>query len=196
MRVAFVTHQFFPAFYTGVERLTLNLATQLEERGAECVVLTAARASSGSEAPYTWSGVRVRPVKARRPDPARPWRADPPLARRLEDVLAAEEVDVVHVMHPMRLPQALPAARQLGLPVVAHIPDFFYLCPRIILVRRDGSQCPTAEEGRACAAACRIRPGPQRFAASVAQLAAADAVISPCRATIELYADDAFATEM
>jgi glycosyltransferase involved in cell wall biosynthesis len=195
MRVAFVTHQFFPAFYTGVERLTLNLASQLEERGHECVVLTAARSSSGTETPYTWSGVRVRPVKARRPDRERPWRNDGRLARRLHDTLAEEEVDVVHVMHPMRLPQAQAAAQSLGLPVVAHIADFFYLCPRIVLVQCGGGQCPTASEGHACVSACGVRPGRERFARSVTQLAEADAVISPCRATIERHAAEGFSTE-
>src|SRR3954469_2296244 len=195
MRVALVTHQFFPAFYTGVERLSLNLASELQRRGHRCMVVTPARSSSGDATPYEWEGVRVRPVKARRADPAQPWRDDPKLARRLEEVLAEEGAELVHVMQPMRLPQAFAAAAALGLPCVAHVADFFYACPRIVLVRRDGSQCPTADAGRACVRACGIGPGPERFAASLSLLERADAVIAPCRATIARHAAEGFATE-
>ena len=109
MRIALVTHQFFPSYDTGVERLTLNLANQLTRMGHEAIVVTSADHSNGGAPSYAYDGAWVRTVAA---------------GVSLVDVLREESSDIVHVMHPMRLPQAFEAAEQLDLPVVAHVADF------------------------------------------------------------------------
>jgi glycosyltransferase involved in cell wall biosynthesis len=113
---------------------------------------------------------------------------------RLTEILGEERTDVVHVMHPMRLPQAFEAADRLDVPVVAHIPDFGYFCARLNLLRVDGSRCPTAMQGAACVSACGIDSGPERYAWGKALLARSAAVISPCRWTIERHAAEGFDT--
>lgn len=194
MRVALVTHQFFPSYYTGVERLTLNLANQLRRMGHETVVVTSAAHSNGGAPAYAYDGTWVRTVPAGETDLARPWLQDPRVADRLVDVLREEGTDVVHVMQPMRLPQAFEAAERLDLPVVAHIADFGYLCARINLLRVDGSRCPTAANGAACVSACGIDSGHERYAWGTTLLARAAAVVSPCRWTIERHAAEGFDT--
>jgi glycosyltransferase involved in cell wall biosynthesis len=124
----------------------------------------------------------------------RPWRQSKRVADRLVDVLREESSDIVHVMHPLRLPQAFKAAERLKLPVVTHIADFYYLCPRVTLLRPDGSLCPTAETGAACTSACFIEPGAERYAWAKKLLARASGVVSPCRWTIERYAAEGFDT--
>jgi glycosyltransferase involved in cell wall biosynthesis len=194
MRVALLTHQFFPAYFTGVERLALNLARQLRLMGHVATVVTAAEYSSGDEQPYAVGGVRVRPVAAGRPDLARPWTQAPDVTERLGRALIEEEVELVHVMHPMRLPQVLDAAAGIGLPVVAHVADFNYLCARVNLLRVDGSLCPTADHGRACVSACGIDSGPERVAWGRSFLQRVDHVITPCRHTIDVFASQGFET--
>jgi glycosyltransferase involved in cell wall biosynthesis len=194
MRVAFVTHQFFPTYYTGVERLTLNLAEQLRRMGHECVVITAAEHSGGDEEPYSAGGTRVRPVWAGRIDLTRPWLQDPDVGTRLGAMLDEEESELVHVMHPMRLPQVFEEAEGRGLPVVAHIADFTYLCPRINLVRVDGTLCAGPDGGHACMTHCQVRAGAERFAWARELLKGAAAVVSPCRSTIEFFEGEGFDT--
>ncbi|HEY2353713.1 MAG TPA: glycosyltransferase [Gaiellaceae bacterium] len=194
MRVALVTHQFFPAYYTGVERLTLNLASQLTRMGHEPVVVTSAGHANGGAPSYAYDGAWVRTLATGEPDLARPWLQEHAVVDRLMDVLREEESEVVHVMHPMRLPQAFEAAEQLDLPVIAHIADFYYLCARVNLLRLDGSRCPTADEGAACVSACRIESGRERYTWGSALLARAAAVVSPCRWTIERHAAEGFDT--
>jgi glycosyltransferase involved in cell wall biosynthesis len=109
MRIALVTHQFLPSYDTGAERLTLNLANQLTRMGHEAIVVTSADRSNGDAPSYAYDGAWVRTVAA---------------GVSLADVLREESSDIVHVMHPMRLPQAFEAAERLDLPVVAHVADF------------------------------------------------------------------------
>jgi glycosyltransferase involved in cell wall biosynthesis len=194
VRVALVTHQFFPAFYTGVERLTLNLAAQLRRMGHECVVVTSAGHSGGGADAYAYDGTRVRTVETLTADLARPWVDASDLAARLARVLDDEGVEVVHVMHPMRLAQVFDAADLLGLPVVAHIADFAYLCARVTMIRVDGSLCTAARGGRNCVEACGISAGGERFDWAQGVLSRAAAVVSPCRFTIGVFAAEGFDT--
>jgi len=194
VRVAVVTHQFFPRFHTGVERLALNLVSQLRRMGHECVVVTSADHSSGGTTPYAVDGARVRPVEAPAADLARPWLHDRKLAPRVHRVLDEERVELVHVMQPMRLPQAFAEALRLGIPVVAHVPDFGYPCARITMARRDGTLCRSPEEGAACAAACNISGAGQRLEWAKWALSSAAAVVSPCRFTIALHRESGFDT--
>jgi len=193
MRIALVTHQFFPEYYTGVERLTLNLAKQLGRMGHECCIVTAAEQSSGDESPYGYHGVHVRPVARHAPaDLAQPWADSNDLAVRIGRVLDEEQVELVHVLQPVRLPLVFEEAALRDLPVVAHVPDFTYFCARVNLLRPDGSSCVDAERGLACTRICRIPNGTGRFAWGLSRLDGAAAVVSPCRATIQLHADQGF----
>ena len=193
MRVGLVTHQFFPAFYTGVERLTLNLARQLQRMGHACTVLTSAEHSSRDGA-YAHEGVRVRPVESGRVDLARPWRHDAAVAARLRDVVRDEQLELLHVLHPMRLPQAFDVAEELRLPTVVHVADFGYVCARLNYLRPEGSRCPGSRDGAACIEACRIPSGRERVRWGRSILTRADAVVSPCRHTIGLFAAEDFET--
>jgi glycosyltransferase involved in cell wall biosynthesis len=194
MRIALVTHQFFPSFYTGVERLTLNLASQLGRMGHVCVVVTSEAHSDGGRPSYPYANTWVRTVAAGETDLARPWLQDRRVVERLTEILREERTDVVHVMHPMRLPQAFETADRLDVPVVAHLPDFGYFCARLNLLRVDGSRCPSAALGAACVSACGIESGPERYAWGKALLARSAAVVSPCRWTIERHAAEGFDT--
>ena len=194
MRIALVTHQFFPAFYTGVERLTLNLSNQLARMGHEAIVVTSAEHANGGAPDYAHEGAWVRTVAAGEEDRARPWLQDRRVVDRLVDILREESSDIVHVVNPLRLPQAFEAAERLDLPVVAHVTDFGYLCANFNLLRIDGSRCPSSENGTACVSACRIDSGPMRYAWGKRLLARAAAVVAGCRWTIERHAAEGFDT--
>jgi glycosyltransferase involved in cell wall biosynthesis len=194
VRIVFVTHQFFPAYYTGVERLTLNLATQLRKMGHRCVVVTSSDHANGRSDRYLYGGTIVRTVSAGETDLARPWAQDPRAGRELGRILDEERPDVVHVMHPMRLPQAFDEAEKRRIPVVAHVADFGYLCARLNLLRVDASLCPGADNGRACVSACGIESGRERVAWGRDVLRRAAAVVSPSRFAISVLEAEGFDT--
>ena len=192
MRLALVTHQFFPAYYTGVERIALNLAEQLRRMGHRALIVTAAEHSSGSTEPYAVGGVAVRPVEALFTDLARPWLQPAGIRRDLARLFDDERIELVHVLQPMRLPQAFDAAESRRIPTIAHVADFGYLCARINLIRSDGTLCTTAAGGDACAGVCGIPSAPQRLRWGTSTLARAGAVVSPCRFTIGVFAAEGF----
>ncbi len=92
------------AFVAGLEPSTIDLANQLTRMGHEAIVLAE---SNGASSSYAHDGAWVRTAAA----------------DELTDALREESTDIVHVIDPARLPQALDAAEQLGLPVVAQIAD-------------------------------------------------------------------------
>jgi len=92
------------ALVSPVERSTLDLANQLTRMGHEAIVVV----PSDESRSYAQDGAWVRTVPI----------------ERLVDVLREERSDILHVMHPPDVPQALEAAARLDLPVVAHVADF------------------------------------------------------------------------
>ncbi len=125
----------------------------------------------------------MRPVEVADTEVERPWRGSGVLRRILQE----EQPDLVHVMHPMRFPHVFIEAGAAAIPAVAHVPDFFYACARITMVRADGSLCDSPEDGERCVATCGIASGRERLAWGRLALAEARAVICPCRATIERH---------
>jgi glycosyltransferase involved in cell wall biosynthesis len=167
-----------------VERLTLNLARQLRAMGHDPIVLTSAEHSSGRSDPYAHEGTWVVPVRAGTPSATAPWAAR---NEELGSILAREEIELVHVMQPLRLPDAFEAAARHELPVIAHVADYFYPCARVTMIRVDGSRCANAELGHACVTKCRIPGGKERFGWGRHVLNRASAVVSPSRYAIELH---------
>lgn len=123
-------------------------------------------------------------------DLQRPWRG----GAALRATLHSERPDVVHVMHPMHFPHVFSEASAGGIPVVAQVPDFFYPCARITMVRSGGSLCLSPEAGEACSSICGIVAARQRLAWARIALDSARAVVSPCRATIRLHRQSGFDT--
>jgi glycosyltransferase involved in cell wall biosynthesis len=155
-------------------------------------VLTSAPHSSGNSSPYIVDAVRVRPLEAVEADlTRRPWLGGGAMLGR---TIREERPDVVHVLHPMRFPKVFAEASAAGIPVVAHVPDFFYPCARITMVQRDGSLCSTPEGGDRCVSACGIAPARERLTWAREVLGSAGAVVSPSRATIELHRQSGFDT--
>ena len=89
-------------------------------------------------------------------------------SRRLRDAVAAASPDLVHTNNLPGISTAIwEACRRLGIPVVHTIHDYYLLCPRVTLQRRDGTACcphPTF---------CRIRTARlARWAAGVGDVLA------------------------
>ena len=129
-------------------------------QGHECTVVTSAAHSSGDPDPYDVDGVRVLPLEAADADLERPWRG----GGTLRGALREERPDVVHVLHPMHFPHVFTEASAKGIPLIAHVPDFFYACARITMVQSGGSLCSSPEGGERCVSTCGVGAARQRLA--------------------------------
>jgi glycosyltransferase involved in cell wall biosynthesis len=194
MRIGFVTHQYFPEHYTGVERDTLNLTNQLRQLGHRCVVIAPSFSHPDHPPTYTYSGTVVRTVDPREPNRLRPWAGPPSTGAEIGQILDEEHIELVHVAHTLRMPQIYEEAARRNLPAVVHVHDYDYFCYRVIMVRDNGVLCPSSERGQACIDICQCPTAPARIEWGQRVLASAAAVVSPSRFLIDLFASEGFDT--
>jgi glycosyltransferase involved in cell wall biosynthesis len=93
----------------------------------------------------TYRQVPVRRIHlnwTRAPDPNRFLYCNPMVEKQVGQWLAQWEPDIVHVTSCLTLSASvIQAAKACQLPVVLTLTDFWFVCPRVILLRGDGSLC-------------------------------------------------------
>lgn len=168
MRILLVTHQFFPEFSSGTERVALQLARVLQHGGHAVRVLTSRSAPPlaqwrahpvVNEAwDYLHDGVPVTAIARSRLPAAAEFGFDVDATQAAEwaDWLKRERFHIAHVLHPMRMATVVMAIQQAGLPYVVTMTDFFFACHQINLVNVQGEVCRGPEQGRRCARDCRV----------------------------------------
>ncbi|MET0294002.1 MAG: glycosyltransferase, partial [Phenylobacterium sp.] len=164
MRILFLAHQFMPEFSAGTERVTLNLARAAQAEGHHVEVFTTSQMTGGDwkRQPNGLRSTLVEgvPVFAVPPEPASPledlgFRPRPQVRRLMESFLDSRpKFHLAHVMHAMRLADAVGALRARRLRYVVTLTDFFTICHRINLIRLDGGACEGPRGGRNCQAFC------------------------------------------
>lgn len=79
--------------------------------------------------------------------PQFPVFSDAQLRKIYEQILMAFDIDLVHVHHSQDLSLELyEAAERLGIPVIATLHDYYYVCPTILLLDQENHFC--AEDGQ------------------------------------------------
>ncbi|MDA3936402.1 MAG: glycosyltransferase, partial [Actinomycetota bacterium] len=123
MRITYCVHQFFPFFYTGTERVTLNLAKQMQRMGHSVQVLSYGTGDNPADyAPltprvnwreYSHEGVPVVSLlHTMQPEGFGFAAQNDAIQEASTELLRRYSTDVVHVMHPMRIPSAAQVARE------------------------------------------------------------------------------------
>ena len=156
MNILIAVHHFPPDYQEGAEQRAWRTARALMSRGHTVRVLCVDRIDVGSAAGLTWrdeehDGVRVRRLSfnlAAAPDPARfeydnAWIGDH-LRIYLQELMRggpSESIDVVHLISGYLMTgSTLRVAQELGIPTVVSLTDFWFLCPRIQMLRSDGTR--------------------------------------------------------
>ena len=126
------------------------LAAGLQRLGHDVSVLCVGRWTEGhayfsgseTEAYHGVPTTRLHLNWKRAPDPNRYLYDNPVVARFVSEHLARHAPDILHVTSCDRLSASvIPVAKQAGLPVVLSLTDFWFICPRLTLVRSDGQLC-------------------------------------------------------
>lgn len=164
LKILVVVHAWPPDSWAGVEVLSLTLARALRDRGHELVVFlrTPGAPDEGD-----------RTLHEGEFDGFRTWRyvnhlhfggvdetykfAD--AEQKFRQVLELERPDVVHVQHMIHLSTGIiDVCREAGVPSVATISDFWPRCPKVQLIRDDGSNCVLPPPGLGCAPCVKGKP--------------------------------------
>lgn len=148
LRILLPVHCFFPNHFYGTETYTLELAKTLRSAGHEVSILSAilyGEKSTGE--PYTryvYDGLQVHCVDLNS-QPLKTFRQmylRPDLYHLLKDIVGRINPDIAHVMHLMgHTATLLEVLRDLEVPTVATLTDFFGICSNSKLKRHDGSLC-------------------------------------------------------
>lgn len=192
MKILYVVHQFYPEFSSGTEKFLLNLSTavQRDAHFPEIVAYTFVedegfvRKRNLLIREYRYQGLPVTSIRHRKTP------ADIHFSCLNADVykFALEFLqrkggyDLVHIGHPMRLASFAGAARDMSLPYIVTLTDFWMLCPKILLTTSEGTLCSGPEGGESCAGLCpEIQQAfiKDRLAHAREILTGAQAVVSP-----------------
>lgn len=150
MKILFITNGFPPARWAGTETYTAGIAKELIRRGHFVQVLCAGNWDEGPEywngyVDETHNGIPVRRLNLnwqRSPDPQKHLYNNPVIGRYLTQYLSKISPDLVHVTSCETLSASiLKVVKQNQIPLVLSITDFWFLCPRIDLLKNDGQNC-------------------------------------------------------
>jgi glycosyltransferase involved in cell wall biosynthesis len=166
MKILYIVHQFMPEYTTGTELVAFRLAKAAQRIGHAVTILTCSTESALLWRGVTpeglrWTSISGVPVYAL---PATlvsdPYGFAPGVDVKARDVFAKflenSEFELVHIMHLLRMLDAVTIIRRIGVPYIITLTDFFSVCYRINHIRVSGELCEGSSGGEACQAACTI----------------------------------------
>lgn len=163
MKIVLPVHHFPPRYNAGAELYTQRLARLLQRRGHAVEVVCVEWIDRGepgelSAAPGRYEGIPIWRLAFNllgAAEQAR-WRYDNPLLGDwFKRYLEQAQPDIIHFQAGYLIGLApLEAALAIGVPSVLTLHDYWFLCPRITLLRGDGSLCETIPADPAGCAWC------------------------------------------
>ncbi|MBO9315376.1 MAG: glycosyltransferase family 4 protein [Chloroflexus sp.] len=180
MRILLAVHHFPPRYSAGAELYVMRLARALLRHGhqAEVVCVETIEATKPFRVDVEsdqYAGIPVWRLHLGLQDAPAQWSYDnPAIAAWFEQQVQLSQPDIVHLHSGYLIGiGALRAAHAQGIPTVVTLHDYWFLCPRITLLRGDGSLCPQPPTDPAECAWClhldqRRYRWPARFSAGLA----------------------------
>jgi glycosyltransferase involved in cell wall biosynthesis len=158
LRIVLAAHHYPPTFVAGVELLTKRLATWMADHGhaVDVVCIDDIDAPTPFMVRTELDGkVRIHRLGLQltgQKDALGMRHRDEALRLWFADFLRVAQPDVFHSQSSYLLTTSLiEAAKDANVPVVASLHDYWYLCPRITLLRSDGTRCDSRVTPSDCA---------------------------------------------
>jgi glycosyltransferase involved in cell wall biosynthesis len=160
VRITIVVHQFPPHFFTGTESYALAVGRELQRRGHDVDVFSLDPRHHEDDRLWRESREVVDGLPVRRvtfwwqlgADWERMDHRHPLMVEVFAQHLRERRTDVVHCFHLRHvgadlIDEVVAQRRRL----VVSLTDFWFLCPRVLLMRSDGSACAGPPDGgRGC----------------------------------------------
>jgi glycosyltransferase involved in cell wall biosynthesis len=160
MKTILTIHHFLPNYSTGAEVYAFRLAGWLLKHGheVEVVCVESIAHDSKTELEYkheTYEGISVWRLYfnlARAANPFRQSFDNPAIGAWFAEFLNRERPDLVHMNSCYLLSvSTISATKQLQLPLIVTLHDFWFVCPRITLLKPTGQLCTVPEDVAECA---------------------------------------------
>ncbi len=160
MRITFVVHQFPPRYFTGTESYALAVGCELQRRGHDVDVFALDPAFAEATGPWRESHEVVQGLPVRRinfwMNLGRDWGRmeyrHPYMAEVFARHLRERDSEVVHSFHLRHVgADLIDRCKEQDRALVVSLTDFWFVCPRVILMRSDGTPCEGPPDGgRGC----------------------------------------------
>ena len=160
MQILIAVHHFPPRYTGGAEWRAYRTATALQARGHEVRVICVERIDMGPRDGVAWEddtyeGVAVRRLffnQAAVPDPFR-WQYDNTwIGDHIQKLFNEAAADIFHLIGGYLISaRPLQVAHKHGIPTVVTLTDFWFLCPRISMLRSDGQISTLPIDAATCA---------------------------------------------
>jgi glycosyltransferase involved in cell wall biosynthesis len=201
MNILYVIHQFYPESRSGTEKFLLNLSSAIQRDGhfAQIVTYTLSERVKDFQRDrgiltndYHYKELPVVSIRHQ----TLPIDINNSIVNHdiyqfaIEFLQKKKTVDIVHIVHPMRLAPFARAAMDLKIPYMLTLTDFWMICPRILLQTSAGVLCTGPEMGEACAKFCpEMQLGfiKNRLDESRRILSAATALVSPSQFLASIF---------
>jgi glycosyltransferase involved in cell wall biosynthesis len=158
MKIVLGTHHYPPRYVAGVELITARLARQLTNRGHTVDVVCVEEIDAAVPLSVTTDlhdGIRVHRLGLQltgQPVGLGVRFRDDRLGEWFADFFRRHQPDIFHSQSSYLLSASpLEAARYAGIKTVVTLHDYWYLCPRLTLLRSDGQVCATSASPADCA---------------------------------------------
>jgi glycosyltransferase involved in cell wall biosynthesis len=158
-KIVLTIHHFPPNYSAGAEIYTFRLANYLVQQGyiVEVVCVESITHEGGPELEYKHDiheGISVWRLYfnlSQTPDPFRYSFENPLIGEWFSQFLQRVKPDLVHVNSCYLLSAStIAAAKALSLPLVITLHDFWFVCPRITLLKPTGTICTVPEDVTEC----------------------------------------------
>ena len=162
MRIVYATMQFGRGYSQGTERYLTILSAEMRRRGHETFVLAGDPERRGGRAAL---GERVGDEPVTLAYPSHGWMSVVGMSPGwLVGLLRELRPELVHLVNPGHIGVGIcAAARELGVPTVATIVDYWWHCPKHTLLRSDNVICAGNRPASECAPCIAAdRPGSKR----------------------------------
>ncbi len=160
LRILLAVHHLPPRYRGGAEGFSLRLARSLAARGHSLQLVSVEHVDRGPRDAAGWTdetadGVEIRRLSfdlAAAPDPDR-WEYDNPwVGSALQELVRMRRPDLFHLVGGYLMTgRALRVAKEIGIPSVVTLTDYWFLCRRITMLRSDGSLSTTPIDPATCA---------------------------------------------
>lgn len=173
LNILLPVHCFFPDHFYGTETYTLELAQRLKAMGHNPTILTAIlygeKGTGKSPFTYEYGGLTVDCIDLNTM-PLKNFRqlfSQPELYPVLTEIIQRRHPDIVHVTHLMgHTAVLLEVIRDLQIPSIATLTDFFGICPNSKLMDLNGGLCRGPNRRSTNCLSCYIREHDYEFSAS------------------------------
>jgi len=170
LNILLPVHVFFPEHFYGTETYTMELAQKLKDMGHNPSILTAILyGEKGPGEPvftYEYGGLTVDCIdlNTRPLENYRQLYSRPDLYPVLRNIIHKRQPDIIHVTHLMgHTAVLLEVIRDMKIPAIATLTDFYGICPNSKLMRYDGGLCTGPNPRSTNCLSCYIREHEYEF---------------------------------